>query len=187
MTCPRPPRLRALVMMLGATVLLAACSGKTLVKSDLDIKDAPDWVNKGTAPLEDRGGRLIHGVGMAPAMGDQSLQISTADDRARAEVARVLSTYMDVASSDFASATNNADNEQAIARQIKSTTKVVLSGARIIAHWRDKPTGNIYALAELDMKQVQDTLKTVEGLNEDMRIYLEQHGDNIFDSMRKAK
>jgi hypothetical protein len=174
-------------MMLGAAMLLAACSGKTLVKSDLDIKDAPDWVNKGTAPLEDRGGRLIHGVGMAPAMGDQSLQISTADDRARAEVARVLSTYMDVASSDYASATNNADNEQAIARQIKSTTKVVLSGARIIAHWRDKPTGNIYALAELDMKQVQDTLKTVEGLNEDMRIYLEQHGDNIFDSMRKAK
>jgi len=94
---------------------------------------------------------------------------------------------MDVASSDYASATNNADNEQAIARQIKSATKVVLSGVQIIAHWRDKRTGNIYALAELDMKQVKDTLKTVEGLNEDMRIYLDKHGDNIFDSMKGAK
>ena len=187
MTFPRLPALRALAMMLGAVVLLAACSGKTMVKSDLDIKDAPDWVNKGTATLNDHGGRLIHGVGMAPSMGDQSLQISTADDRARAEVARVLSTYMDVASSDYAAASNNTDNEQAITRQIKSATKVVLSGARIIAHWRDKATGNIYALAELDMKQVKDTLKTVEGLNEDMRLYLEQHGDNIFDRMRKSK
>ena len=161
MNAPHKSGLLSIVSALCAAVLLAGCSGKTMVKSDLGISGAPDWVNKGTATLNDHGGRLIHGVGMAPAMGDQALQISTADDRARAEVARVLSSYMDVASSDYASATNNADNEQAIARQIKSTTKVVLSGARIIAHWRDKPTGNIYALAELDMKQVQDTLKTV--------------------------
>lgn len=187
MTSPRPAALRALALMLGAAVLLAACSSKTMVKSDLDIKGAPDWVNKGTATLNDRGGRLIHGVGEAPPMGDQSLQISTADDRARAEVARVLSSYMDVASSDYAAATNNADNEQAITRQIKSASKVVLSGARIIAHWRNKDNGNIHALAELDMKQVKDTLKTVEGLNDDMRLYLEQHGDNIFDSMRNRK
>jgi len=186
MKFPRPPALRSLALMLGA-VLLAACGSKTMVKSALDIKDAPDWVNEGTVNLNDRGGRLIHGVGKASSMGDQSLQISTADDRARAEVARVLSTYVDVASSDYAAATNNTDNEQTISRQIKSATRVVLSGARIIAHWRDKATGNIYALAELDMKEVKETLKTVEGLNEDMRLYLEQHGDNIFDSMRKAK
>jgi len=177
----------SVVFLICLVTLLAACSGRTLVESDLNIKGAPDWVNKGTATVNDRGGRLIHGVGEAPSMGDQSLQISTADDRARAEVAKVLSTYMDVASSDYASATNNADNEQAIARQIKSATKVVLSGVQIIAHWRDKRTGNIYALAELDMKQVKDTLKTVEGLNEDMRIYLDKHGDNIFDSMKGAK
>jgi len=168
-------------------VALVACSGKTIVESDLRIAGAPDWVNKGTATLNDRGGRLIHGVAMAPAMGDESLQTSTADDRARAEVARVLSTYMDVASNDYAAATNNADNAQAISRQIKSATKVVLSGARIIAHWRDKRTNNIYALAELDMKQVKDTLKTVEGLNEDMRVYLDKHGDNIFDKIKETK
>jgi len=126
---------------------------------------------------------LIHGLGEAPSMGDQSLQISTADDRARAAVAHVLSTFMDVASRDYAAATNNTGNEQVFSGQIKSATKVVLSGARIIAHWRDQATGNIYALAELDMKEVKDILKTVDGLNEDLRLYLEQRGDKIFDSM----
>ena len=187
MNAHRKSVLRSMAMVICAAGLLIACSGKTMVKSDLDISGAPDWVNKGTATLNDRGGRLIQGVAMAPPMGDESLQISTADDRARAEVARVLSSYMDVASSDYAAATNNTDNEQAIARQIKSSTKVVLSGARIIAHWRDKATNNIYALAELDMKQVKDTLKTVEGLNEDMRMYLEKHGDNIFDKMKESR
>ena len=37
------------------------------------------------------------------------------------------------------------------------------------------------------MKQVKDTLKTVEGLNEDMRVYLQSHGDNIFDKMKETK
>ena len=185
MRTPHKSGLWSVVTALCVAALLAGCSGKTMVKSDLGISGAPDWVNKGTATLNDRGGRLIHGVGMAPSMGDQSLQISTADDRARAEVARVLSTYMDVASNDYATATNNADNEQAISRQIKSATKVVLSGARIIAHWRDEKSNNIYALAELDMKQIKDTLKTVEGLNEEMRMYLDKHGDNIFDRMSK--
>ena len=182
MIFPSPAALRGLASMVVA-VLLVACSGKTMVKSDLDIKNAPDWVNEGTATLNDRGGRLIHGLGEAPSMGDQSLQISTADDRARAAVAHVLSTFMDVASRDYAAATNNTGNEQVFSRQIKSATKVVLSGARIIAHWRDQATGNIYALAELDMKEVKDILKTVDGLNEDLRLYLEQRGDKIFDSM----
>lgn len=187
MNDPRQSTFRSLVMLICAATLLVACSGKTMVKSDLAIAGAPDWVNEGTNTLNNRGGRLIHGVGEAPSMGDESLQISTADDRARTEVARVLSSYMDVVSSDYAAATNNTDNEQAIARQIKSTTKVVLSGARIIAHWRQKSTGMIYSLAELDMKQVKDTLKTVEGLNEDMRMYVDKHGDNIFDSMKGSK
>ena len=107
MDFPRQYAFRFRVVMIAAVMLLAACSGKTMVKSDLDIKGAPDWVNEGTATLNDRGGRLIHGVGEAPPMGDESLQIATADDRARAEVARVLSSFMDIASSDYASATNN--------------------------------------------------------------------------------
>ncbi|MCG6934911.1 MAG: hypothetical protein LJE73_03325, partial [Proteobacteria bacterium] len=93
-----------LFLISGVILLLAACASKTTVESDLGISGAPDWVNEGTQYLNDKDGRLFHGVGQAPAMGDESLQISTADNRARAEVARILTSYLDVVSNDYTSA-----------------------------------------------------------------------------------
>jgi hypothetical protein len=176
--------------MLVATILaMAACSSKTTVKSDLGIAGAPDWVNKGSAILDDKGGRLFHGVGSAPAMGDQSLQISTADDRARAELARILSTYMDVVSRDFRAASGSGEDvngEQSITRQIDALTKINLTGAEIIGHWRDKRTAIVYAVAELDMKRVKETLDHVKDMDTGLKHYIENNADNIFDRMRSS-
>jgi hypothetical protein len=164
--------------------MLAACGGKTTVESDLGIKGAPDWVNEGTNILNDKNGRLFHGVGSAPAMGDLSLQIATADDRARAEVARVLSSYLDVASSDYLANTQSgagSETEQAVSRQVKNLSKVNLTGAKIIGRWTDKRSKTVYSIAELDMKQVKTTLQNVQGMNDDLRRYLDLNADNIFD------
>lgn len=178
--------------VLALALTLGACGGKTVVESDLGIKGAPDWVNEGTNILNDKSGRLFHGVGSAPAMGDLSLQIATADDRARAEVARVLSSYLDVASSDYLANTQNAagsDTEQAVSRQVKNLSKVNLTGAKIIGRWTDKRTKTVYSIAELDMKQVKTTLQNVQGMNEDLRRYLDLNADNIFDkaALREVK
>src|SRR5579863_10772800 len=97
--------------MLAASTL-AACSSRTVVESNLGIKGAPDWVNKGSQALNDQNGRLIHGIGSAPNMNDQSLQSSTADDRARAEVARVLSSFMKVASQDYSASAGSGQDMQ---------------------------------------------------------------------------
>jgi hypothetical protein len=72
--------MRAATVLIAA-LLLAACAGKTTVKSNLHIKGAPSWVNKGTNTLNDKKGRLFHGVGIAPDIGDISLQKDTADNR----------------------------------------------------------------------------------------------------------
>ena len=71
--------------VLFLALLLSACSDKSFIESDMGLSDAPDWVNEGTQAVSDDDGRLIHGVGMAPAMGDVSLQKATADNRARAD------------------------------------------------------------------------------------------------------
>ncbi|MCZ6579496.1 MAG: hypothetical protein O6927_09175, partial [Gammaproteobacteria bacterium] len=73
--------------ILFLALVLGACSSKTVIESDMGLSGAPDWVNEGTQAVKDDDGRLIHGVGMAPAMGDVSLQKATADNRARAEIA----------------------------------------------------------------------------------------------------
>ena len=108
-------------MVAALALALMACGGRTMVESDLRIKGAPDWVNEGTNVLKNKDGRLFHGVGSAPPMGSQSLQVSAADDRARAEVARILSSYMDVVSRDYLSSVSTSDGpqvEQEVSRDI---------------------------------------------------------------------
>lgn len=181
------------MVRLGCTLLmvslLAACSSHTTVESNLGIKGAPDWVNKGSQALNDQNGRLIHGIGSAPNMNDQSLQSSTADDRARTEVARVLNSFMHVVTQDYsASAGSGADqqNSQSVSRQIQNITDQNVSGARIIGRWVDPKTGTQWSLAELDMKQVKDMVAGSKDMNASFRDYFSAHADNLFDNMAKG-
>jgi len=170
--------------------VITACSSTTKVESNLGLKGAPDWVNQGTSILNNKDGRLFHGVGSASPAGDLSLQKSVADDRARAEVARVLSSYMDVVSSDYMAAAKSGGTavaEESVSRQISSLSKVNLSGARIIGSWRDPKTNVVYSIAELDMKQVKSTLDGVQNMNTDLKRYIETQADNIFDRVAKEK
>ncbi|MDX2479171.1 MAG: hypothetical protein QNK24_02405 [Desulfuromusa sp.] len=175
---------RIMGVLLIMLLALAGCSTKTKVESDLGIKGAPDWVNEGTQILNDKGGRYFHGVGQAPPMGDDSLQISTADNRARAEVARILTSFMDVVQNDYSTAagtTAELVSEQSISRQIESLTKTNISGVEIIGHWRDKKTGKVYSIAELDLEQVKKVIAANEEMNSGLGKYFDSHGANIFD------
>lgn len=171
---------------LFAAALLAGCSGKTEVDSDLQIKGAPEWVNEGTQMLNDKDGRLFHGVGQAAAMGDESLQLATADERARAEVARVLSSFLKVASRDYgamASRGGEQANEQSVSRQIENLTQVNLTGARIIGRWRDKKSDTVYSIAELDMTRMKETVEQLQEMSPGLRGFLTQQSDTIFDRL----
>ncbi|MDO8412691.1 MAG: hypothetical protein Q7S51_02755, partial [Gallionellaceae bacterium] len=128
--------------------------------------------------------------GSASARGDMALQTSVADDRARAEVARILSSYLDVVSNDYMSAAKAGEShttEEAVTRQIKNLSKVNLAGARIIGNWRDPKSDIIYSIAELDMNHVKSTLAGVNDMNEDLKRYIDSRADNIFDRVAKEK
>jgi hypothetical protein len=176
----------AFITFMSTILILTACAGRTKVESDLHIKGAPDWVNEGTNILKHDNDRLFHGVGMAPAMGDMSLQTSTADDRARAEVAKILTSYMQVVSRDYTAAAKGGDDqslESSISRQIKNISNINLTGSRIIGHWRDEKTNVIYSLAEIDMDQLKSTLQKVQDMNQEFKDHLTNEGDHIFDRM----
>ena len=170
--------------VLFLALALAACSSKTTIESDMGLDNAPDWVNEGTQAVNDDDGRLIHGVGMAPPMGDVSLQKATADNRARAEIARVLSTYVDAVISDYTASTGN-EADLNVEREIRSTTQLVLSGARMLGHWKDEDTGDVYAFAELDMDAVDKSLQTAAALSEAFKGHYQQNADANFDRFMK--
>jgi hypothetical protein len=184
----RPASLIRVSVSFAAIVALAACSGATKLEGDLGIKGAPDWVNQGSQAVNDKKGRLIHGVGSAPDLGDQSLQVSTADNRARAEIARVLSSYLDVALNDYlgsnsaAAVDGKAATDASIQQQINGISQVTLNGAKIINRWKDTRTDIVYAFAELDVKRIKDVVAANQGMSEDLKRYLLQQGDAVFDN-----
>lgn len=180
----------SLLLAAAVGLALAGCSSQTRLDSDLGVAGAPDWVNKGSAYVANDGGRLFHGVGSASAVGDASLQRSVADDRARAELARIFSNYLDVASADYQAAARSgkeAQTDESVSRQIKSVSQLNLSGARIVARWQDKKTNTLWSIAEIDMKQFKETLSAARDMNSDAKRYLTEHGDNVFDRVSLEK
>ncbi len=172
--------------VLFLALVLGACSSKTTIESDMGLDDAPDWVNEGTQAVKDDDGRLIHGVGMAPTMGDVSLQKATADNRARAEIARVLSTYVDAVIKDYTASTGS-DTDLNVEREIRSTTQLALSGARILGHWKDEDNGDVYAFAELDMDAVNETLKTATSLSDAFKDHYKETANANFDRFMETE
>jgi len=183
-------KLNISISTLILTLFFVGCSSKTMVESDLHIDGAPDWVNEGNQMLNDDGGRLFHGIGSAPTLGDHSLQKNTADDRARAEVARVFSSYLTVASNDYSAVASQGNaqlSEQSVSRQIDNLTQINLTGVRIIGRWQDKDTGSIWSLAELDLNRVKQTLDKALQMSPALRDFLAKQGNSIFDRLTGVK
>lgn len=177
------------MMVLAAAALMVGCGSQTRLESDLGV-DGPDWVNKGTAYVDDDGGRFFHGVGSAGEMGDASLQRSVADDRARAELAKIFSAYLDVVGTDYQAAAKAAGGasaaDEAVTRQIKALSQVNLAGAKIIARWVDAKRKVIWSIAEIDLKQVKNTAAVAAGMNGDLQRYVGAQADNVFDRVAKG-
>lgn len=169
-------------------IALLACSGNETIDSDMGISGAPDWVNEGTQAVSDRNGQLIQGIGMAPPMNDPSLQKSTADNRARAEVARVLSTFIDSTINDYSSSNGETNtNTSNIERDIRSATQLALNGAIIKGNWKNKKTGDIYSFAELDMEKVDKAIEAASVMNANFKSYFSKNSNANFQRFAEDK
>jgi hypothetical protein len=156
----RTLRIAFVVSIIG---LLGACSSRTHIESDLDINGAPDWVNIGTQTVDDDSGRLLHGVGMSNGIADESLQKSVADNRARAEVARILATSVDAMQADYTAASNGEVSAN-VEREIKAKTQLALNGVKIVGRWKNPDNGDIYAFAELDLTDLETAIARAAAL-----------------------
>lgn len=167
-------------LLIATVVVLSACSSTTKIDSDLGIKGAPAWVNEGTQAVDNDDGQLLHGVGMAPAMGDSSLQKHTADQRARAAIASILQTYIDSTLTDYTASTGDSADLN-IEREIRSTTQLALSGAHILGHWKDQDTGDIYAFAELSLDAMDELIAKSDKLSTSFKQFYTQSSNANFD------
>ncbi|MBV1915584.1 MAG: LPP20 family lipoprotein [Pseudomonadales bacterium] len=170
-----------LKLFLSVSILagLVACGGSPTIESDLGVKGAPDWVNEGTQSVDSDDGRYIYGVAFAPPMNDSSLQTATADNRARAELARTVSTYVSSTLSDYSASSGNAASTS-IEQNITSATQTLLNGSKIKGRWLDKHSGNIYSFAEMDMESLDDSIAAADKLSPEFKKFYSENSSANF-------
>ena len=171
-----------------AVLMLSACGSNAPQQSNQVLHaNGPDWVNKGSGAFGGDKGKVFYGVGLVSGVHNAALRRSTADARARAEIQKILDSYVAVLNKSYQASTTAGDmsassEEQHVQETLKSFSQGEVSGALIVDHWVDND-GTEYALAQLDMASFADNMSKMKELNAKVRDAVRANADKAFDEL----
>ncbi len=161
--------------------LLAALAAVLLVTpgfgAGLGISDAPQWVNTGTTYTNLQGSRLFYGVGSAPTVGDPGLQRTMAESSARREMSRMVSSYLDALIGEAGS------GDTAAKPQLRNLAKAAVAEAQLVARWRDRRTGLLFSLVQLDVEALKSIAAASSDLGAELQARIRSRADDTFDRL----
>lgn len=175
----------------GTTPLAAAQQKDAEAFSERSSDGRPGWITKGSGAVKtDGGNRVFYGVGIFKGSMNPALARSTADNRARAEISRLLSVYSASLMKDYMSSAQNADGSseevQEVEQAIKTASSNAMSGIEMVDHYY-AADGTIFALAQLDVAKMNDALAAAAKSGAFKSYTAEVNTDDIFDQHgRKA-
>lgn len=168
---------------------LGACGGgeKKPETNQVLHANGPDWVNRGSGAFGGDKSKIFYGVGIAAGIHNPSLRRSTADSRARSEIAKTLDTYVAALNKSYQASTTGGDmkassEEQHVQETIKTYSQMELSGVQIVDHWVDND-GSEYALAQLDLETFKNNMDRMKELNAKVRDAVRANADKAFDEL----
>ncbi|HAM36847.1 MAG TPA: hypothetical protein DEB40_10730 [Elusimicrobia bacterium] len=171
----------------AATIFVMGCSSAQ--KASPIASNAPEWVNKGSGAFKDaQGGAVFYGVGIAQGIKNRALQVTAADDRGRAEIAKIMNSYVVVLTKDYMASTTAGDmtkssEEQHVSQVLKNFAKFTLHGATPVDHWKDPADGTLFALIKLDMAAIKKSLEESKELDAKVRDYVRSNAEKAFDEL----
>jgi hypothetical protein len=176
-----------LVVASVATLALVACGGGSKEGSapaNFQGVEYPEWVMKGSGAYGGEEGRVFYGVGSVTGIKNHALARTTADNRARAEIAKIFEVYSASLMKDYMASTTAGDmsassEEQHVEQAIKTFSATTLSGVQVVDHWFHPVDGTVYALARLDLESFTDNLSKMKELNEKVRDYVRKNAERV--------
>lgn len=152
----------------GLAAVMSGCGPGVAVDEPSGVHEAfasgPAWVNKGGAAFPDDKGKAIYGVGSFSGSKNPALGRIAVDQRARAEVGKVLKTFVASVTKDYmkhaiAGDMSAAEEGQVVENVQKAITKVTLVGCEIVDRHYDKNFNMWHALAKLEMDNIAMELR----------------------------
>src|SRR6266511_3846543 len=170
------------VVVATGSFLLAACSS------------VPKWVDKGGGYMTEKDGKAFYGVGAVTGIRNEPLAKETADNRARADLAKYMDTYTAYLMRDYAASTTAGDftkssEEQNVERALKTFVSANLSGVAVVDRWEtdDKSGKTVYSLAKMDLETFKDQVGRMKELNEKARDFVRQNAEKAFERLREEE
>ena len=174
-----------------AVVSLVACSSSEPKKMEGEAPanfkgiQYPEWVLKGSGAFGGEQGKVFYGVGSVTGIKNHALARTTADNRARAEIAKTFEVYSASLMKDYMASTTAGDmsassEEQHVESVIKTFSAQTLSGVQIVDHWFHPVDGTVYALGRLDLSAFTDQLDKMNELNGKVRDYVRKNAERSF-------
>ena len=181
-------------IMVSLILLLGACGTIPTIpeppKALVDYK-APKWVLVGGGAFTDDKGKAFYGVGSATGIKNYSLQRQIADDRARADLAKVFEYYVETLTKDYQAHTTagsfaTSSEEQNAEAAVKVVVSSTLRGVTIIDHFEIPARRELISLARLDydaFKQNVTQAEEFKQLPQQVREDIKDRADALHEEM----
>ena len=165
--------LATVVLIFGMSFMLVGC-GKDKQSVSGSSKE-PDWVTKCDAAFKDAGKDAFYGCGSVTGIQNRSLQTQTADQRAKADLAGKLDTYVASFMKDYMSSASSGDiteseEEQVVESITKSITEATLYGVQQVDRWRSPEDGTLYSVVKVSFDSMAQSMrKAMKQRSEEIR------------------
>lgn len=181
--------------MLGArtrwmpmTVLVLGGAFAVLTMSACE--STPKWVKTGTYTGQDS--KAFYGVGEVMGIRNEPLAWDAAENRARAQMVKIVSTYTAYLMRDYAASTaagefKKTTEEQHIEEATKTFAAGTLNGVRTVDRYKDEKNGIYYVVVKMDLEDVKDMLTQSKELNSQMRDFVRKNADRAFERLEKEE
>ena len=146
------------LLLVGLIFLLGACGTIPTIPQEpkaLADYEPPKWALTGGGAFTDEKGKAFYGVGSATGIKNFSLQRQVADDRARADLAKVFDYYVETLTKDYQAHTTagsfaTSTEEQNSEAAVKVVVSQTLRGVMIVDHFEVIERKEFISLVRLD-------------------------------------
>ena len=182
------------LLLVGLIFLFGACVSVPEIppqpKALVDYK-APKWALVGGGAFTDSEGKAFYGVGSATGIKNYSLQRQIADDRARADLAKVFEYYVETLTKDYQAHTTagsfaTSSEEQNAEAAVKVVVSSTLRGVTIIDHFEIPERRELISLARLDYDAFKRNVTQAEEFKQlpvKVREDIKERADALHDEM----
>ena len=182
------------LLLVGLIVLFGACTSIPQIpeppKALAEYKP-PAWVLVGGGAFTDAKGKAFYGVGSATGIKNFSLQRQVADDRARADLAKVFDYYVETLTKDYQAHTtagsfDTSTEEQNSEAAVKVVVNSTLRGVIIIDHFEIPERMELLSLARLDYDAFKRNVEQAEEFKQlppQVRKDIKERADKLHEEM----